>query len=45
MKRQPVFNGQDKTTYGAISVNNNIVKILMRQLEEYIELTNQIRMM
>ena len=30
MKRQPVFNGQDKTTYGATSVNNNIVKILMQ---------------
>ena len=30
MKRQSTFNGQDKTTYGATSVNNNIVKILMQ---------------
>ena len=30
MKRQPVFNGQDNSTYGSTSVNNNILKILIQ---------------
>ncbi len=30
MKRQQIFNGQDKSTYGSTSVNNNIVKILIQ---------------
>ena len=30
MKKQQLFNGQDKSTYGSTSVNNNIVKILIQ---------------
>lgn len=30
IKKQQLFNGQDKSTYGSTSVNNNIVKILIQ---------------